>query len=123
MVCLESIQPLDQITFCPQCGNSAHPGHLSEWLKIKGICPICREPIRKPKREIPEVPEVITAPAIVGVESPPEFRDIAFQNLTLRDVPIRTTITSATYQDVPLRQPGTKARRGSSVKSFIDKSL
>ncbi|MBD3191396.1 MAG: hypothetical protein GF308_12170 [Candidatus Heimdallarchaeota archaeon] len=33
----------DEIVACPYCGNFAKKNLLAEWLKMKGICPICRK--------------------------------------------------------------------------------
>lgn len=35
----------EEIVACPHCGNIAKKPMLNEWLKVKGICPICREKI------------------------------------------------------------------------------
>ncbi|MFX1474242.1 MAG: RING finger protein [Promethearchaeota archaeon] len=50
-VCGLPIRPGQTIVFCPKCGNPAHYEHLAEWVKVKGVCPICRSriPLRKLK--------------------------------------------------------------------------
>ncbi|NHJ86221.1 MAG: hypothetical protein FK734_12220 [Asgard group archaeon] len=30
---------------CPKCHNEAHLSHLQEWLKVKGTCPVCLQPL------------------------------------------------------------------------------
>ena len=35
----------DEVVACPECGNMAKKPLLIEWLKVKGICPICRKNI------------------------------------------------------------------------------
>ncbi len=35
----------DDVIACPECGNVAKKPMLVEWLKIKGICPMCRKSI------------------------------------------------------------------------------
>lgn len=44
MVCGLSIKDEEQKekVYCPNCRNTAHKGHLIEWIKLKGICPLCR---------------------------------------------------------------------------------
>ena len=45
--CMVSGLPIDfskeKVVACPFCGNIAKEPMLTEWLKVKGICPICRE--------------------------------------------------------------------------------
>ena len=33
----------DEKLYCPHCRNPAHRTHLLEWIKLKGICPLCRK--------------------------------------------------------------------------------
>lgn len=44
----------DEIVACPYCGNFAKKNLLAEWLKLKGICPICKK-----KLQLALCPEVI----------------------------------------------------------------
>lgn len=44
-VCRLVILVQDHAIMCPSCRNYAHLSHLKEWLKVKGVCPICREKI------------------------------------------------------------------------------
>jgi hypothetical protein len=35
----------DEVVACPECNNVAKKPMLVEWLKVKGICPMCRKNI------------------------------------------------------------------------------
>lgn len=41
-VCRSKMNSSESILVCPHCSNSAHSNHIGEWLKIKGVCPMCR---------------------------------------------------------------------------------
>lgn len=41
-VCGLLIREEQEKVYCPHCGNPAHYAHLAEWVKVKGVCPICR---------------------------------------------------------------------------------
>ncbi len=47
-VCQIIIEDQSELVRCEVCNSPAHYGHLAEWLKIKGTCPICREKIDLP---------------------------------------------------------------------------
>ncbi|MHA1976128.1 MAG: hypothetical protein ACW98F_01525 [Candidatus Hodarchaeales archaeon] len=51
-VCRTIVSDIDTLVRCPECGSPAHYAHLAEWLKIRGICPICKKKIKvkNPKR-------------------------------------------------------------------------
>ncbi|MHA2231561.1 MAG: RING finger protein [Candidatus Hodarchaeales archaeon] len=51
-VCHMAIETTDEYARCTQCGSPAHFGHLAEWLKIRGTCPICRTKIHLQEKEI-----------------------------------------------------------------------
>ena len=48
----------DEIFYCPSCNHSFHRREFLEWLKIKGICPICEKKIKlthlQPKINFPK---------------------------------------------------------------------
>jgi len=44
-VCNLLIKKEEPIAHCPSCKHPAHRTHLLEWIKIKGICPICKQKI------------------------------------------------------------------------------
>ncbi|MBD3191625.1 MAG: hypothetical protein GF308_13340 [Candidatus Heimdallarchaeota archaeon] len=43
----------DNVVACPYCGNIAKREMLAEWLKVKGLCPVCKN-----KLSIDECPEL-----------------------------------------------------------------
>jgi hypothetical protein len=49
MVCNQFVGLKEPHSKCPYCGGLAHTTHLLEWLKVKGICPICRTKLRPSK--------------------------------------------------------------------------
>ncbi|MHA2233580.1 MAG: RING finger protein, partial [Candidatus Hodarchaeales archaeon] len=40
-ICRLSVAFEENTATCPECGSIFHQGHLEEWLKIKGNCPVC----------------------------------------------------------------------------------
>ncbi len=44
-ICSQSIVYGDDFAKCPHCGTFFHSDHLLEWLKVKGNCPNCKEPL------------------------------------------------------------------------------
>jgi hypothetical protein len=44
-ICTVPLQFGDDFVKCPHCKTFAHRDHLLEWIKIKGICPMCRKPL------------------------------------------------------------------------------
>lgn len=47
-VCQLTIEDRSELVRCDVCSSPAHYGHLAEWLKIKGTCPVCHEKIDLP---------------------------------------------------------------------------
>lgn len=45
IICRRPIQ--ENLTKNPCCGTYAHTPHLQEWLRIRGTCPKCREPLQE----------------------------------------------------------------------------
>jgi len=45
-VCRMKITTPSDLVRCPECGSPAHYTHLAEWLKIRGVCPICKKRVR-----------------------------------------------------------------------------
>lgn len=50
-VCRMKISDPSTLVRCPDCGSPAHYSHIAEWLKIRGVCPICKKrvKIQRPK--------------------------------------------------------------------------
>ncbi|UCE13958.1 MAG: E3 ubiquitin protein ligase [Candidatus Heimdallarchaeota archaeon] len=50
-VCRMNISEPSSLVRCPDCGSPAHYTHIAEWLKIRGVCPICKKrvKIQRPK--------------------------------------------------------------------------
>ncbi|MFX1449297.1 MAG: RING finger domain-containing protein [Promethearchaeota archaeon] len=42
-ICLLKIGASEEILRCPHCNSIAHKSHLLEWLKVKGVCPVCKK--------------------------------------------------------------------------------
>ncbi|MFX1465493.1 MAG: tetratricopeptide repeat protein [Promethearchaeota archaeon] len=42
-ICTTPIEFGDEFVKCPHCNTMAHRSHLLEWIKIKGVCPVCRK--------------------------------------------------------------------------------
>ncbi len=51
-VCRMKITDPSTLIRCPDCGSPAHYSHLAEWLKIRGVCPICKKKVKilRPKK-------------------------------------------------------------------------
>ncbi|MFX0133591.1 MAG: RING finger domain-containing protein [Candidatus Hodarchaeota archaeon] len=45
-ICLLKIGSSEEILRCPYCNSLAHKSHLLEWLKLKGVCPVCKNPLK-----------------------------------------------------------------------------
>ncbi len=45
VVCNLFIDENEEIETCPECGATGHRAHFLEWVRVKGICPICKNPI------------------------------------------------------------------------------
>ncbi len=52
LICRRRLYYGATVETCPQCKHIFHSSHLREWLKIKGICPICKTHIRLPPRSV-----------------------------------------------------------------------
>lgn len=46
ILCKRQIDFSDDWLKCPHCEELAHRSHLLEWVKVKGTCPNCRQPLR-----------------------------------------------------------------------------
>ena len=42
-VCGKSIEIFDEVTGCPICEAKAHKEHLSDWVRMKHTCPVCKK--------------------------------------------------------------------------------
>ncbi|RMG42304.1 MAG: RING-H2 finger protein [Methanobacteriota archaeon] len=42
-ICRKVLKDLDLVEACPNCHTYFHFRHWREWIKIKGICPICKK--------------------------------------------------------------------------------
>ena len=51
-VCKLSLYTSEDVLNCPMCQLPAHTSHFLEWIKIKGVCPICKAPLGTKNREI-----------------------------------------------------------------------
>ncbi len=49
-ICGISIERKDVITVCLDCGNIFHYNHYMTWIKLKGMCPICKKEVKDVKR-------------------------------------------------------------------------
>ncbi|MCK4844622.1 MAG: hypothetical protein KAS95_03015 [Candidatus Heimdallarchaeota archaeon] len=49
-ICGISIERKDEITVCLDCGNIFHYNHYMTWLKLKGMCPICKKEVKDVKK-------------------------------------------------------------------------
>ena len=47
MVCMGILVAGEEIAACEHCGNVAHKEHLQEWLRQKGVCPVCKEQLNE----------------------------------------------------------------------------
>ena len=49
VVCMKPVveDPDRPLSFCPHCFRGGHLAHMAEWIKMKGICPICRHSLTK----------------------------------------------------------------------------
>ena len=51
IVCRAIINNRESLVRCPECGSPAHYAHLAEWLKIRGVCPICMKRVKLSRPE------------------------------------------------------------------------
>ncbi len=42
-VCGKNIEIFDEVTGCPICEAKAHREHLTDWVRMKHTCPICKK--------------------------------------------------------------------------------
>ncbi len=42
-VCGKNIEIFDEVTGCPICSAKAHKEHLTDWVRMKHSCPICKK--------------------------------------------------------------------------------
>ncbi|MHA2038348.1 MAG: hypothetical protein ACW972_09125 [Promethearchaeota archaeon] len=42
-VCGKSIEIFDEVTGCPICEAKAHKDHLTDWVRMKQTCPVCKK--------------------------------------------------------------------------------
>ncbi len=50
-VCRMTVSESSLLVRCPECGTPAHYSHLAEWLKIRGVCPICKKKVKVSRPE------------------------------------------------------------------------
>jgi hypothetical protein len=42
-VCSKNIEIFDEVTGCPICEAKAHKDHLTDWVRMKHTCPVCKK--------------------------------------------------------------------------------
>ncbi len=42
-VCGKNIEIFDEVSSCPICEGKAHKEHLSDWVRMKHTCPVCKK--------------------------------------------------------------------------------
>ena len=42
-VCGKNIEIFDEVTGCPICETKAHKEHLTDWVRMKHTCPVCKK--------------------------------------------------------------------------------
>ena len=42
-VCGKNIEIFDEVTGCPICEAKAHRDHLTDWVRMKHTCPVCKK--------------------------------------------------------------------------------
>ncbi|MFX1345359.1 MAG: hypothetical protein ACFFBC_10000 [Promethearchaeota archaeon] len=42
-VCGKNIEIFDEVTGCPICEAKAHKDHLTDWVRMKHTCPVCKK--------------------------------------------------------------------------------
>ncbi len=47
LVCLQelNVATSEEVLACPHCHYPSHKSHISSWIKVKNICPLCRNHI------------------------------------------------------------------------------
>ncbi len=48
-VCRRPIGTSGEVVQCNSCKSVAHYPHMAEWLKIKGVCPVCKQKLSMPE--------------------------------------------------------------------------
>ena len=48
-VCRRPIGIEGEVVQCNSCKSVAHYPHMAEWLKIKGVCPVCKQKLTMPE--------------------------------------------------------------------------
>ena len=48
-VCRRPIGTAGEVVQCNSCKSVAHYPHMAEWLKIKGVCPVCKQKLTMPE--------------------------------------------------------------------------
>ena len=48
-VCRRPIGTEGEVVQCNNCKSVAHYPHMAEWLKIKGVCPVCKQKLSMPE--------------------------------------------------------------------------
>ena len=48
-VCRRPIGTSGEVVQCNSCKSVAHYPHMAEWLKIKGVCPVCKQKLTMPE--------------------------------------------------------------------------
>ncbi|NVM02547.1 MAG: hypothetical protein HWN67_09445 [Candidatus Helarchaeota archaeon] len=51
-VCLSKVESSEEVLKCPYCDTISHKSHLLEWLKLKGVCPVCKYPLKWKNNEL-----------------------------------------------------------------------
>ncbi len=46
MICKLSLKGNQNATQCPMCESMFHQKHISDWLRVKGKCPVCQQTLR-----------------------------------------------------------------------------
>ncbi len=40
---MKNIEIFDEVTGCPICEAKAHKDHLTDWVRMKHTCPVCKK--------------------------------------------------------------------------------
>lgn len=46
MICKLALKEGQDIKQCPMCQSMFHHEHIIDWLRMKGICPVCQQNLR-----------------------------------------------------------------------------
>jgi hypothetical protein len=47
IVCSLRLTKDDNVVWCPHCGGLAHRNHMLDWVRAKGCCPACDQPLNE----------------------------------------------------------------------------